>query len=285
MKTQLGGINFFDTAEGYGNGESERSLGVALQKSGRSREEYFLASKIMGGNLEPAKLRACVQETLDNLQTDYLDLMQIHWYNFDIKPSVYLPVLKELIDEGKLRAIGVSNFGVQQMTEALETGIPIVSNQLPYNLLTRCIEDDISPFCHSHNMSVIAYSPLAQGLLTGKYSCTEQCPAGLSRSRFFNAKSSSMSRHGSEGNEPLLWDTISKLNNMSKELNIPFSQMSLNYVLSTKAVDNLVFGVSRPEQIQTNIDALSIKLSEETISQVCTRALTLFCSSMLLLIL
>lgn len=72
---------------------------------------------------------------------------------------------------------------------------------------------------------------------------------------------------------------------MSKELNIPFSQMSLNYVLSTKAVDNLVFGVSRPEQIQTNIDALSIKLSEETISQVCTRALTLFCSSMLLLIL
>ena len=72
---------------------------------------------------------------------------------------------------------------------------------------------------------------------------------------------------------------------MSKELNIPFSQMSLNYVLSTKAVDNLVFGVSRPEQIQTNIDALNIKLSEETISQVCTRTLALFCSSMLLLIL
>ena len=72
-----------------------------------------------------------------------LPYRQIHWYNFDIKPSVYLPVLKELIDEGKLRAIGVSNFGVQQMTEALETGIPIVSNQLPYNLLTRCIEDDV----------------------------------------------------------------------------------------------------------------------------------------------
>ncbi|KAK8792892.1 hypothetical protein WA158_005056 [Blastocystis sp. Blastoise] len=261
------GINFFDTAEGYGNGVSEKALGAALSKSGRTREEYVLASKAVGDCLEPTKLRQTVQNTLDNLQTSYLDLMQIHWYNPSIKPSIYIPVLQELVDEGKIRAIGISNFGVQQMTETLDLGIPIVSNQLPYSLLNRCIEDDIVPFCHSHSMNVLAYSPLSQGLLTGKYTTTEQCPDGLSRSRYFNCKSSSMSRHGSEGNEPLLWDTLSKLKTMSQQLNITLPQLSLSYVLSQGYVDNMIFGVSRPEQIISNIEAVNIKLSPESISQ------------------
>eukprot|EP00026_Physarum_polycephalum_P011700 Phypoly_transcript_11941.p1 GENE.Phypoly_transcript_11941~~Phypoly_transcript_11941.p1 ORF type:complete len:218 (+),score=33.25 Phypoly_transcript_11941:90-743(+) len=135
------GINAFDTAEGYGNGVSEQALGRALAKSGKSRHEYLIFSKINPDNLASADLiETALSRSLKNLNTPYLDLYQIHWPNhkIDIKPA--LQTLDKLKKEGKIKAIGVSNFGPIDTSDALASGVEIATNQLPYSLVNRAIE-------------------------------------------------------------------------------------------------------------------------------------------------
>lgn len=122
---------------------SEQALGTALKAAGREREEYVIATKVNGDNLKPDRLRSTFQRSLENLQTDYVDLLQIHWPNDQVPPEVYMPVIREFVEEGKVRAIGISNHGCQDMQRVLDTGISIVSNQLPYNLLNRVVEDSV----------------------------------------------------------------------------------------------------------------------------------------------
>ena len=121
----------------------EQALGNALKAAGREREEYVIATKVNGDNLKPDRLRSTFQRSLENLQTDYVDLLQIHWPNDQVPPEVYMPVIREFVEEGKVRAIGISNHGCQDMQRVLDTGASIVSNQLPYSLLNRVVEDSV----------------------------------------------------------------------------------------------------------------------------------------------
>ncbi|MBM3190547.1 MAG: aldo/keto reductase, partial [Chloroflexi bacterium] len=158
------GITILDTAESYNDGRSEEIVGQALV--GR-RDKVVLASKVSPQNVEPATLRAHCEASLRRLQTDYLDLYQIHWPIREHSIAKAIATLEDLRAEGKIRAIGVSNHGVQDLGEVLATGAPIVSNQLHYNLVSRAIEAEIVPLGQRHGMGVIAYMPMLQGLLVG----------------------------------------------------------------------------------------------------------------------
>ena len=175
------GINFFDTAPGYGDGRSEEVLGKAIKNI---RNSVVIGTKIPPADLGKNNLINSVENSLKRLNTDYIDLMQIHWPNHDIPIDETAQEIQSLIDSGKINEIGVSNFGILDMTEVLNN-LNIVTNQLPYNAFWRAIEDDIKPFCIENNIGIICYSTLAQGLLTGRYKDVSEVPEGVSRSRLF----------------------------------------------------------------------------------------------------
>ena len=151
------GITFFDTAEGYDDdSHSEEVLGRALV--GR-RGEAVIATKIGAPHLVPDLAEQTCEASLQKLQTDYIDLYQIHWPNHDVVVEDSIAALLKLRDAGKIRSIGVCNFGVQDLTAALESA-EIVTDQLPYNLLWRPIEVEIQPTCLENNVGLICYSPL-----------------------------------------------------------------------------------------------------------------------------
>lgn len=169
------GINTIDTAAIYGFGKAEDLVGKALQQYGK-REEVMLATK--GGlqwddrkriqrNSSPERLRLEVEHSLQRLGTDYIDLYQIHWPDHNTPFTKTAETLQALMDEGKIRAIGVSNFSPQQMDEFRQVA-PIHFCQPPYNLFERGIEDDIKPYCHQKDIALITYGALCRGLLTGK---------------------------------------------------------------------------------------------------------------------
>ena len=160
------GINFFDTAEGYNDDyHSESILGEALVNR---RNRSVIATKISPPNLLPQKIEEACNNSLKRLSTDYIDLYQIHWPNHDLNMEDSINELNKLVDKGKIRSLGVCNFGVDDLNEILNLGV-FSTDQLPYNLLWRPIEEEILPECKKNNIGIICYSPLAQGLLTGRY--------------------------------------------------------------------------------------------------------------------
>lgn len=164
------GITTFDTAEMYGKGHSEKILGQAIKDV---RDKVVLATKAAPHNLSDQKIRNACERSLKNLDTDYIDLYQIHWPagSFGSKKvpiEETLNAMNDLKKQGKIRAIGVSNFSREQLEEALNFA-QIDSVQPPYSILWRGVEDDLLEFCNEKNISVLAYSSLAQGLLTGKF--------------------------------------------------------------------------------------------------------------------
>ncbi|MHB9046056.1 MAG: aldo/keto reductase, partial [Pirellulales bacterium] len=173
------GINFFDTAEMYGAGLSEQRLGRALV--GR-RDEAVIASKFNGEHMAPKDVVAACERSLRNLQTDRIDLYQIHWASHTVPLADTWAELLRRRDEGKVRAIGVCNFGAGDLAELLAIGRP-VTDQLPYSLLTRAIEYEVLPRCRQRGVGVLCYSPLLLGLLSGKYADADSVPDGRARTR------------------------------------------------------------------------------------------------------
>ena len=165
------GVNLVDTAEAYGNGKSEELVGRAIERIGR--DELVLATKVVGNHLRyDHVLRAC-ERSLKALGSKEIDLYQIHWPD----PWAQVPLrhtmraMETLYKEGKIRSIGVSNFAVRDLEEArsLLSVTDIASNQIRYNILDREVEEEVLPYCRRENISVLAWSPLAKGILTGKY--------------------------------------------------------------------------------------------------------------------
>jgi myo-inositol catabolism protein IolS len=164
------GITTIDTAEIYGDGYSERLVGTALAPQ---RDRLIYATKVFPTHLSYDQVIAACDRSLKNLQTDYIDLYQIHWpagfFNSEIVPlEETMAAMVHLKEQGKIRAIGVSNFSREQVAEAATYG-QIDSLQPPYSLVWRPVEADAMPYCIEHNITILAYSPLAQGLLTGKF--------------------------------------------------------------------------------------------------------------------
>jgi aryl-alcohol dehydrogenase-like predicted oxidoreductase len=257
------GVNFFDTAEMYGDGRSEVVLGKAL---GARRKDVVIASKVTPNFFEPATLRKHVEDALDRLGTDYLDLFQLHWPSPDRPIAETLGVLEELKAEGKIRVIGVSNFGRTYLTELLAAG-RAESNQLNYSLLFRAIEHEVEPLCVANDVSILCYCPLCQGLLTGKFKSAAEVPDGRARTRLFSPKRPH-SRHKDGGFEEGTFEAIAEVRKICDEAGEPMGRVSLAWLLAQPGVTSVVVGARNAGQASENARAADLELSPVVIRRL-----------------
>ncbi len=255
------GITLFDTAEGYGDGYSETLLGKAI---GGHRDKVVIASKVSASNARPADLKKACEQSLRRLCTDYIDLYQIHWPNREVPFVETWKALEELKQEGKVRAVGVCNFGPKDLAKMPNTP-NCVSNQLPYNLLFRALEYDILPRCVEKNISVLCYSPLAQGLLTGKFTNADEVPKGRARTRHF-AKTRPGTRHGEAGCETETFDAVDALRNICDRIGRPMSECALAWLIHQPGVSSVLAGARSPAQAIENAKAGDLLLSPDDVA-------------------
>ena len=258
------GINFFDTAEGYNDDyHSESILGEALVNR---RNRSVIATKISPPNLLPQKIEEACNNSLKRLSTDYIDLYQIHWPNHDINMEDSINELNKLVDTGKIRSLGVCNFGVDDLNEILNLGV-FSTDQLPYNLLWRPIEEEILPECKKNNIGIICYRPLAQGLLTGRYRNADEVPDGISRSRLFN-KNRPLSNHDDEGCENEVFKCINKIQEIAKTLGENSAKISLSWVRQQSNITSLLVGARNTKELEMNLSAFEYDLSTELLKEL-----------------
>ena len=252
------GVNFFDTAEGYDDdANSEDVLGRALV--GR-REQAVIATKIGNTHLHPSMVAERCDGSLERLRTDYIDLYQIHWPNHDVAIEDTMSELLKLQDSGKVRALGVCNFAVRDLTDILECGV-IVTNQLPYNLIWRALEFAIKPTCVVNDVGVICYSPLQQGLLTGRYATAADVPPGLSRTRHFNTDRE-QAVHGEDGCEEETFETIASVLKIAEKVGEHPAKISLAWLLAQEGVTSLLVGARNAAEVALNTPSFDYDLPE-----------------------
>ncbi|XP_033120708.1 uncharacterized oxidoreductase YqkF-like [Anneissia japonica] len=259
------GVNFFDTAEAYGMHRSEEVLGQCL---GNRRSDVIIASKFGARIKTPYKatdIEESLRLSLEALRTDYVDLYQVHWPVMINDAKETVAELKRLQAKGQIKHYGVCNFGVENMKEFINAEGAGITNQLPYNLLWHPVEFEILPECVKNNMSVLAYSPLQQGLLTGKFYKPEDVPEGRRRTRHFNKDSTSMSRHGQEGAEDQTFKAIQSIREACGKEGVPMATASLSWLLKQQNVASVIVGCSKPEQLEQNckIAQLSQELKKQ----------------------
>ena len=258
------GINFFDTAEGYGDGESERQLGKAL---GNRRKDVYVASKVSPENCAPGKVRQSCEASLQRLGTDYLDLYQVHWPFYDAKAEDVFQEFTRLQQEGKIRYIGVSNFGPKDLLRSALQHAPVISNQVGYNLIFRAIEYEILPMCQRRGVGVLAYMPLLQGLLAGRWSRVEDVPVVRRRTRHFST-SRQQTRHQEDGCEQLLFETLGKIARVAQQEGLSMATLSLAWLMRRPGITSIIVGCRRSEQLRRNLEAVNVKLRPEAVKQL-----------------
>ena len=258
------GINYFDSAEAYNDGRSEEALGRALK--GR-RQEAIIGTKVLPNNCAPSVLRQHCEASLQRLQTDTIDIYMVHWPIVGSSVIEAFATLGKLQAEGKIKSIGVSNFGVQQLEEALSTGARIEVNQLCYNLLSRAIETEILPFCARHQIGVLAYSPLLQGLLTGKFHSADEMPSNRTRTRHFRGDRPG-SRHGEPGAENEVFSALDGIRQIARELKTPMAQVALAWCLAGHEIVSVLPGIRNCEQLEENQSGAELELSPAVIARL-----------------
>ncbi len=254
------GVNLFDTAEGYGRGKSEQVLGKALQGL---RSRAVIATKVSREHLAPDDLYAACERSLRNLQTDYIDLYQIHWPSRKVPLADTLGALERLKEQGKIRAIGVCNFGAGDLSDLFALG-RAETNQLPYGLLCRSIEYEILPACRKHGIGILAYMPLMQGLLTGKYRSPNEVPEGRARTRHFS-KERPLSRHDEPGCEQETFAAIERIRQICQEAGLSMTLASLAWVLHQPGITSVLVGSRRAEQLAENVQAVDLSLPDDVL--------------------
>jgi aryl-alcohol dehydrogenase-like predicted oxidoreductase len=265
------GVNFFDTANVYGAGVSEEHLGRALK--GR-RDQALIATKAgmkMGegpneSGSSRAHLMASVQASLKRLQTDYIDLLQIHRYDPDTPLEETLGTLDDLVRSGAVRYIGCSNYDAWQMTRALWISdrrgwAAFVSNQPEYSMLSRDIERELVPACLELGVGVIPYFPLAGGVLTGKYAAGEPAPEGT---RGYN------NPRFAERLRPATLDVVSRLSAWASERGHSVGELALAWLAAKPAVSTIIAGVTKPEQVMANVAGGEWRLSQQDLAEIDT---------------
>ena len=257
------GINFFDTAEGYGDGYSEDMLGRAL---GSRRDQAIIATKVSQTNLAPADIRAACERSLKRLNTDVIDLYQVHWPNRNIPFEDSMATLLELQAAGKIRVIGVSNFGKLDMPDMLRYG-RYDANQLPYSLLWRTLEFDIQPQCVANNIGILPYSPLNQALLVDRYRSADEMPYHRTRTRHFRPDRRD-SRHGTPGYEDETFAALDGIREVCADIGEQMVHVALAWLLHKPAVASVLAGARNPEQVESNAYAGSLALSDETMARL-----------------
>jgi aryl-alcohol dehydrogenase-like predicted oxidoreductase len=227
----------------------------------------------VSGNQSAESVQAACERSLKRLQTDYIDLYQIHWPDRNTPVEETMQALSDLQQAGKIRAIGVSNFGVQDLTRLPEIG-HVVSNQLPYSLLWRAIEYEIQPLCVQKGIGILCYSPLLHGLLTGKYTSADQVPVGKARTRHFS-KDCPQTRHEDEGCEAETFAAIAEIRRIAAEIGQPMPLVAVAWLLHQAGITSVIAGARTPGQIEQMAGVTDLELSAKTLRALTTATATL----------
>jgi len=263
------GINFFDTSNIYGKGSAETFLGKAL--SGRDRSSYILATKLFfpmtdtDRGLSAAQVYKQIDASLTRLRTDYVDLYQCHRYDERTPLEETMHALTEVIRQGKARCIGFSEWTAEQIQAALDIAdvARFVSSQPQYSILWRLPEEEVIPVCARNGIGQIVWSPLAQGVLTGKY-LPGQPPPPDSRA----ASPEMNSFLGDDRRTDDVLTAVQKLKPIAQSVGLTLAQLALAWVLREPNVSSAIVGASRPSQLDDNAGASGVKLSQETLDAI-----------------
>jgi aryl-alcohol dehydrogenase-like predicted oxidoreductase len=264
------GINFFDTADVYADGESEEVTGRAL-KDFASRQQVVLATKVHGAmgpgpndkGLSRKHIMDAIDASLKRLGTDYVDLYQIHRWDYETPIEETLEALHDIVKMGKARYIGASSMFAWQFAQALYKAdlhgwTRFVSMQPQYNLVYREEEREMLPLCKDQNIAVIPWSPLARGLLTGK-----RTKGGSETER---ARTDAFGRSIYTRDDDFIISDV--VNQMAQERGVPNAQIALSWLFSKSVVTAPIIGASKPGHLEDAVGALSIKLSQEEIKRL-----------------
>jgi aryl-alcohol dehydrogenase-like predicted oxidoreductase len=262
------GITLFDTANVYGTGAAERAWGEILRDYPRG--SYVLATKVyfpMGPRdrgLSRKQILKQIDGSLERLQTDYVDLYQCHRYDDTVPLEETLGALTEVVEAGKARHIGFSEWPADRIQAALDLpGVAkFVSSQPQYSALWRAPEAEVIPVCEENGITQIVWSPLAQGVLTGKYRPGEKVPADS------RAANKSMNRFIKQWLKDDTLEAVQSLGPIAAEAGVTLSQLALAWVLHRPNVTSVIVGATRPEQVHENAAAASVVLSADTIAAI-----------------
>jgi aryl-alcohol dehydrogenase-like predicted oxidoreductase len=264
------GINFFDTANAYGRGAAESAWGEIL--SGYPRDSYVLATKLYfpmsdepgDGGLSAAQIHKQIDASLARLRTDHVDLYQCHRFDVETPIEETMEALTDVVNAGKARYIGFSEWTVEQIEAALAVpgAARLVSSQPQYSMLWRAPEAELLALCAREGISQVCWSPLAQGVLTGKYRAGEQPPADS------RAASDEMSGFIDRlmGDETL--DAVQRLVPVAEQAGLSMADLALAWVLRQPNVASAIIGASRPEQVRANAAASGIALTDDTLAAI-----------------
>lgn len=267
------GINFFDTANVYEQGEAEKVLGKALKEY--NRDDYVVATKVyfpMGDGpnargLSRKHIKEQLEQSLVRLNMDYVDLYQCHRYDPTVPIEETIMALEDLVREGKVLYTGVSEWTAAQIEKA--QGIinnrhyhPLVSNQPVYNMLERYIEEEVLPVSESHGIGQIVFSPLAQGVLAGKYKPNEDAPEGS------RAANKDIGRFVERYMDNDTLGVVQKLVPIADELGLSLVQLALAWILRQPGVSSAIIGASKPEQVEENVAASGVVIPEDALEEI-----------------
>lgn len=263
------GINFLDTANVYGRGAAETLLGEVLR--GVDRSSYVLATKVYfpmsetDRGLSAAQIYKQIDNSLQRLKTDYVDLYQCHRYDVDTPLEETMEALTQVVRQGKARYIGFSEWNPDQIKAAIEMpGVEqFVSSQPQYSMLWRKPEAEVFPLCAANGISQIVWSPLAQGILTGKYQPGQPPPAD---SRAANEKMNAFLKDDIQSDQVL--SAVQQLKPIATDLGLTMPQLALAWILRDSRVASTIIGATRPAQVTDNAAASGVELSEQVLQQI-----------------
>ena len=266
------GVNFFDCADAYSGGEAERFLGKALKEHGRS--EYVVSSKVFfpmgkGANdwgLSRKHIIEQLDKSLQNMNLDYIDLYFCHRFDPTTPVEETMQVLSDMVAAGKILYFGVSEWSPVQLCEALHAiqenhFRPLSVVQPQYNMADRYIEDEIVGICEKNGVGIVPFSPLAQGLFTGKYRKDRPLPAG---SRATWQEDKQINNLLTEEN----LDKVERLIPLAEKLGVPLSVLALAWILRQKQVSSVITGASKPEQLLSNVRASGFTIPDDALREI-----------------
>jgi aryl-alcohol dehydrogenase-like predicted oxidoreductase len=247
------GITLLDTAQGYRT--SEATIGKALK--GGYRERCFLATKV-SNDYSSQGIRAAIENSLRALDVDYVDLYQIHHWAPEYPIEESMEVMARLQREGKTRTIGVSNFDAGQMARALQVA-PFHANQVRYNLFDRQIEAADVPFCEREGIGILVHSPLAKGLLTGKYSAGHQFAADDERSSFERFQGQTFVKYLAMAQQ---------LEEIARDKGLTLIQLAIAWAMRLPAITCVLVGAKSPAQVDGHLGAVGVRFSAEELARI-----------------
>jgi aryl-alcohol dehydrogenase-like predicted oxidoreductase len=270
------GINFFDTADVYSYGQSEDALGTALKESTVGRDKVIIATKVRSAMSEAATagtgdvnnvglsrkhIFSSVEDSLRRLQTDYLDLYQVHGWDKLTPIEETLCALDDLVRQGKVRYLGCSNWSARHLMKALcisraHDWASFVSLQAYYSLVGRDLEHELLPLCREEDIGVLPWSPLSGGFLSGKYTRENPSPEGARRSGF----------QFPPIDEARAFDAVEALARIAKEKGTTVAQIALAWLLAQPGVTSIIIGANKMPQLEDNLKAANLQLSAEEIA-------------------